>query len=37
MPLKNDSQINFCLLLARHYIWICKNKKPPLNIQDSLQ
>ena len=24
---KNHCQMNFCLLLARHYIWICKNKK----------
>ena len=24
---KNHCQMNFCLLLARHYIWICKNNK----------
>ena len=24
---KSHYQVNFCLLLARHYIWICKNKK----------
>ena len=24
---KNHCQMNFCLLLAGHYIWICKNNK----------
>ena len=33
---KNHNQINFCLLLARHYIWIRKNKKAPPFIQDFL-
>ena len=33
---KSHNQINFCLSLARHYIWICKNKKAPPSIQDFL-
>ena len=30
---KNNLQINFCLLLAKHYIWLCKHKttSPKLN------
>ena len=30
---KNNLQINFCLLLAKHYIWLCKHKttSPILN------
>lgn len=32
--LKNNLQINFCLLLAKHYIWLCKHKTtcPMLNV-----
>ena len=33
---KNHNQIYLCLLLARYYIWICKNKKAPPFIQDVL-
>ena len=33
---KNHNQIYLRLLLARYYIWICKNKKAPSFIQDVL-
>ena len=34
---KNHCQVNFCLLLARHYIWICKNKKSSPKVEGFLQ
>ena len=34
---KNHRQINFCLLLARHYIWTGKNKKTSPKIEGFLQ
>ena len=34
---KNQCQVNFCLLLARHYIWICKNKKSLPKVEGFLQ
>jgi len=30
---KNHRQINICVLLARHFIWICKNKTRPPKIE----
>ena len=33
----NHCQVNFCLLLARHYIWICKNKKSSPKVEGFLQ
>ncbi|KAL9982000.1 hypothetical protein ACROYT_G010777 [Oculina patagonica] len=33
---KNHRQINFCFLLARHFIWICKNKTRPPKIESFL-
>ena len=33
---KNHRQINFCLLLARHYIWTCKSKKTSPKIEGFL-
>ena len=34
---KNHRQINFCLLLARHHIWKCKNKRTSPKIEGFLQ
>ena len=34
---ENHCQINFCLLLARHYIWTRKNKKTSPKIKGFLQ
>ena len=34
---KNHPQINFYFLVARHYIWICKNKKASPKVEDFLK
>ena len=34
---KNRCQMNFCLLLARHYIWICKNNKTLPKVEGFLR
>ena len=33
---KTHPQINFCLLVARHYIWICESEKAPSKVENFL-
>ena len=33
---KNNLQINFCLLFAKHYIWLCKHKTNSPKLIDFL-
>jgi len=36
-PSKNHRQLNFCYLMARHFIWICKRKETAPQVKGFLQ
>ena len=33
---KHNLQINFCCLIAKHYIWLCRSKEHPPNLNNVL-